>query len=312
MQRREFLKSAGLGLAVCWALGRLPWPSRAWGHAGEMRLALLADAHLQSGGEQQPPARALARAVSEIRACQPPPDLVLFAGDLAHTGRADALGLGREILSDLPGPLLLVRGEGDGRAWAHRFGEPRFSHAYRGCHLLGLDTVLTPSPAGPAFALGPEQRRWLAGELARLDPAVPLLILSHAPLAEIFRPWQQWTADAATIQPLLAHFRHVLCLHGHVHRAGVRNQGADAGARGQGAGISNFRARAGLGSRLATANRKPPTANVSLPATSWPRPQALQGTPASPRPGLGPQGCGWLLLSIRPGSLELLPHLWQA
>ena len=310
MKRREFLKNAGLGLAACWALGRLPWPSRAWGHAGEMRLALLSDAHLQSSGEQQPPARALARAVSEIRSLQPPPDLVLFAGDLAHTARADALGLGREILSDLPGPLLLVRGEGDGRAWAHRLGEPRFSHAYRGCHLLGLDTVLTPSPAGPAFALGPEQRRWLAGELARLDPAAPLLILSHAPLAEIFRPWRQWTADAATIQPLLARFRHVLCLHGHVHRAEVRGQGAgisNAGIRDQGLGVSN------LSDYCFTENPKPKTQNhICLPATAWPRPQALQGTPASPRPGLGPQGCGWLLLSSRPGSLELLPHLWQA
>jgi len=62
-----------------------------------------------------------------------------------------------------------------------------------------------------------------------------------------------------------------------------------------------------------TENRKPKTGNhLGLPATSWPGPQALQGTPAAPRPGLGPLGCGWVLLSIQPGALEIIPHLWQA
>ena len=49
-----------------------------------------------------------------------------------------------------------------------------------------------------------------------------------------------------------------------------------------------------------TENGKRKTAKrlcISLPATAWPWPQALQGTPARLGPGLGPAGCGWLLLA---------------
>ena len=106
MDRREFVKQVGLGLAAGWAGGRLSWPLTARAAGPELRLALLADAHLKDGNDRRPEALALARAVAEIRSLSPPPDLVLFAGDLAHRGRPDALDLGREILADLPGALL--------------------------------------------------------------------------------------------------------------------------------------------------------------------------------------------------------------
>ena len=84
MKRREFIKRVGLGLAAGWAGGGLAWPRRAWAAAPELRLALLADAHLKDGDDRRPEAMALARAVAEIRALTPPPDLVGFAGDLAR------------------------------------------------------------------------------------------------------------------------------------------------------------------------------------------------------------------------------------
>ena len=160
----------------------------------------------------------------------PRPDLVLFAGDLAHRGRPDALDLGREILADLPGPCWAVRGEGDhgpggNSAWVRRWGEPWFSRAFRGFQLIGLDTALTPGAGGPVFEIGAAQRRWLARELARLSPATPLIILSHAPLARLFHPWQQWTGDAPAVVRQLGQFSQVLCLHGHVHGTGVREPG---------------------------------------------------------------------------------------
>ena len=172
MDRREFVKQVGLGLAAGWAVGRLSWPLPAWAAGPELRLALLADAHLKDGNDRRPEALALARAVAEIRSLSPPPDLVLFAGDLAHRGRPDALDLGREILADLPAPCWPVRGEGDhgpggNSAWVRRWGEPWFSRAFRGFQLLGLDTSLTPGAGGPVFEIGAAQRQWLARELAR-------------------------------------------------------------------------------------------------------------------------------------------------
>ena len=239
MDRREFVKQVGLGLAAGWAVGRLAWPFTARAADPEVRLALLADAHLKDGNDRRPEALALARAVAEIGKLSPPPELVLFAGDLAHRGRPDALDLGREILADLPAPVWAVCGEGDhgprgNSAWVRRWGTPWFSRPLRGFHLLGLDTSLSPAVGGPVFEIGAVQRRWLARELALLSPDTPLVILSHAPLARLFHPWQQWTGDAPEVARLLGQFSQVLCLHGHVHGVGIGN----AGARGQGSGIS--------------------------------------------------------------------------
>lgn len=295
MNRREFIKQIGLGLAAGWAAGRLSWPLAAQAGEPGLRLALLADAHLKDGHEPRPEVKALARAVAEIKALSPPPDLVLLAGDLAHKGRPDALDLGKEILSDLPAPLWAVRGEGDhgpnGSAWGRRFGEANFSRAYRGCQVIGLDPVLGSKK--PAFEIGAAQRQWLAQELAALDPATPLVILSHAPLARLFYPWRQWTGDAPEIAPLLSRFRQVVCLHGHIHVAGDGGQGAE---------LVNF-----------AENPKPQTqTHISLPATSWSLPLAVQGTPAHLRPGLGPHGCGWAVVTLSPTSRHFQPHLWQA
>ncbi len=318
MKRREFIKRVGLGLAAGWAGGRLVWPWRAWAAAPELRLALLADAHLKDGDDRRSEAMALARAVAEIRQLSPPPDLVLFAGDLAHRGRPDALDLGREILGDLPAPVWAVWGEGDrgpgGKAaWVRRFGESQFCFACGEAQVIGLETSFRRTSRGEGFAIGAAQRQWLARELARLTPATPLIVLSHAPLAHLFHPWQQWTADAPEVARLLAGFSRVLCVHGHVHGAGIveaRIRGQRSGARNEGDDGKNY------GSWSLSDNRKPkienPLIHCGLPATGWPRPLAMQGTPGAPRPGLGPRGCGWGLISMRDHAWHVFPNLWQA
>jgi Icc protein len=312
MDRRDFVRQVGLSLAAGWAFGCLSRPLTAWAAGPELRLAVLSDAHLKNGDDCCPVAQALARAVGEINALSPPPDLVFFAGDLAHHGRPDAFDLGREILSDLSAPLWAVRGEGDcGRhgiaLWTRRFGSPRFSFSFKGVHFLGLDTTHHRTPYGQAFELGPEQRSWLAGVLAGIDAATPLVIVSHAPLSRLFFPWQQWTQDALEITPLVARFRQVLCLHGHVHGAGVNRSVAS----GHGPEASEGNVWPGF----LTENRKLKTENplhLSLPATAWPLPAAVQGTPAQVRPGHGPHGCGWTLLTLHTGAVSCHPHLWQA
>jgi Icc protein len=336
MERREFVKRVGLGLAAGWAATRLFWPWRSSAAGPEIRVALLADTHLKDGNDRRPEARSLARAVTEIRQLSPPPDLVLLAGDLAHRGRPDALDLGREILADLPAPVWAVRGEGDchpGResAWARRWGDRWFSRPFRGFHLLGLDTALHPGPGGPIFEIGASQRRWLARELALLSPSTPLIVLSHAPLARLFQPWQQWTGDAPAVAALLARFPQVLCLHGHVHGAcgfpakfpGSSQQSPPplvGGARGEGEFFTPTltlpHQGGGSGNGWQDLDSEPAYHGIThygLPATAWPRPQAIQGTPAVVRPGQGPHGCGWALATLGgDASRRLQPCLWQA
>ncbi|MEW6660047.1 MAG: metallophosphoesterase [Thermodesulfobacteriota bacterium] len=306
MERREFLRRMTLGLAAGWLGGRWCWPSPAQAEPPRLRLALLADAHLRDGDASCLEARALARAVAEIRRLRPAPDLVLFAGDLAHDGNPRALALGREILGDLPGTLAAVRGEGDATgkgaaAWTRLFGESRFSRSYPGFHLLGLHTSPTTSPQGPVFEVGQEQRGWLAGELARLDPATPLVVLSHAPLYKIFRPWGQWTRDGVRVMGLLSKFPQIYCFHGHVHRVADSFQPS-----------AFSQDLTGPDDLFLTENRKPKTENHPLPALAWPLPSPLQGTPAAPGPGQGPGGCGWGLVSLGGKSLNYQPQLWQA
>jgi 3',5'-cyclic AMP phosphodiesterase CpdA len=243
MKRREFLRCLALGLAGGVALSRPHQklrPAPAAAGAPELRLAFLADSHLKDADPGRPEALALARAVAELRALKPLPDLVLFAGDLAHRGHPGALALGKEILAGLPGPLLMLRGEGDGlpdrdAPWRRLFGEPRFSRVLRKAgngsrqttlQLVGLHTAWGPGPGGPFFQVGEPGRHWLARRLAGMDPEAPLILLSHAPLDLIYRPWQQWTADCREVAALLAGFRQVLCLHGHTHNAGARAQGS--------------------------------------------------------------------------------------
>jgi hypothetical protein len=315
MNRRDFVQKLGWGLAGAWAVGRVSWPPPALAGVPELSLACLADAHLLDGDERRPAAQALARAVAELRGLKPTPDLVLFAGDLAHNGDPAALALGQEILSDLPAPLALVLGEGDGRpdgvaAWRRLFGEPWFSlvlpetgNRKPETAILGLHTAWCPGPGEPLFRVGAAGRRRLARELDRLDPETPLIILSHAPLDPVFRPWQQWTLDGPEVLAQLSRFRQVLCLHGHMHNAVVSGQWPVV-SKGQ-----------DFSEIFLTENRKQKTENrfsISLPATAWPGPQALQGTPARLRPGLGPTGCGWLLLTGGAASLQLRPQIWQS
>lgn len=315
MNRRDFVRFLGLGLASACAGGQVCWP-RESAAAPKLRLAFLADAHLKDGDARRPEAQALARAVTELRGLNPAPELVLFAGDLAHHGNPAALALGREILADLPAPCLLLMGEGDGEpdhaaAWRHMFGDPWFSEVLRitengkrktVLQILGLHTAWCPGPGGPLFRVGDAGHRWLARELSRLDPEVPLLLVSHAPLDPVFRPWQQWTLDGPEVLAQLSRFRQVLCLHGHTHHAVTSSQWPVVSKDDDFIEVFTITGKQHTANRLC----------ISLPATSWPGPQAIQGTPARLGPGLGPSGCGWALLAKEAASFKLQPQVWQA
>lgn len=295
MKRREFIWSLSLGLAGACTGWRLSWPAPAGAAHQPLSVAFLADAHLLNGDPHRAEAIALARAVAEIRALRPLPNLVLFAGDLAHNGNLEALALGEEILSDLPVPLLAVRGEGDGFPQKGRpgwriFDQGCFFHSLEGINLLGLDTAWQDTPEGPAFALGEPQQRWLAAVLARLQPADPLIILSHAPLIPLFRPWGQWTRDSGPLMEQLSRFDNIFVFHGHVHHCGLSGDGNPN-----------------------KSERTPKTSfSLALPATSWPLPSPLTGTPRKLRPGLGPNGCGWGFLNLGGPYPQFHQMLWQA
>jgi hypothetical protein len=311
MYRREFLKMLAAGMAAGWAYQcwpeAVPWPGEAAAAAPGLVIACLADAHLKDGNDRRPEALALARAVAEVINLAPGPHLALFAGDLAHDGDPGALALGREILSDLNLPVLMVRGEGDGRPAQGEAGSSisqagRFFYTQAGVNLLGLDTVWQDGPGVPGFALGESQYRWLNGVLDRLNAAAPLVILSHAPLTPIYRPWGQWTRDSGPLLARLARFRSTLLIHAHVHHW------EDVAAHGGIFPGKTSLPQAGEQENFSWGGLQP----VSLPATSWPLPSPLTGTPRQLRPGLGPRGCGWAQVQTGGQTPQMRQVLWQA
>ena len=166
MDRREFVKQVGLGLAAGWAVGRLSWPFNAWAAGPELRLALLADAHLKDGNDRRPEALALARAVAEIRGLSPPPDSGALRRRPGPPGPARRPGFGP---GNPRGPARALLGGAGGRgsrpggksAWVRRWGEPWFSRSYRGCQVMGLDTAWRRTPADRSLKSGrPNASGW--------------------------------------------------------------------------------------------------------------------------------------------------------
>lgn len=291
MDRRTFLQQIGAGLAA----GALGWS----GHAGPLwarswyggsglrgRVALLADAHLDASPRGEYAAHHLWAAVTAINALQPPVDLVFFLGDLSHAGDVQGFARGWDILAKLAAPCWLLPGEHEPSGWFQ--GDDRlgnFSFSWQGIHFLGVNT------ANPGFAdlearfgLTPPRLAWLAGELAQVPPEQPLIILSHAPLYPLFRPWHWWTAGATGLTARLAGRLQVLLLHGHVHQY--------------------------LGSQMGNLLFQ------GVRATSWPLPDVHMGTPATcpePHEKPGRAGCGWLLLDISSqGTFALTDQVWTA
>jgi hypothetical protein len=295
MNRREFLLKLGEGVAAGWAVAQLSplnlgAVTPAWGKS-LLRVAYLADTHLVDGDDRRPQARALARAVAEIKALDPVPDLVFFGGDLAHQGNPEGLALGKGLLDDLPAPVLLVMGEQDGygqqeEPWVELFGEPYFSFDYQGVHFFGLHTAWrADANDGRIFRIEADQLQWLRDELTRLPSSTPLVVFSHAPLYKLYKPWHFWTEGAEAVQALLSPYEQVTLVHGHVHQD-VRIQYAGLAFQG-------------------------------MRATAWPLPDVREGTPfpvtAPPRDlDCSWQGCGWGLLTIAAdGKVARNDHVWM-
>lgn len=294
IKRRSFIQQIGAGLAASvlgWPL--TAYPREAWPlpntAANGVRVAFLADAHLRWGPLGRTAADNLIAAVTAINMVQPPLDLVFFLGDLTDAADLRAMALGQEILGTLSAPYWFIPGEND--AAAQSAGVPPanhgglFSFTWQNVHFCGLDTRYGEvGDSGARFRLAPSLHQWLAAELKRLPRELPLVILSHAPLYPLFRPWQWWTAASESLLELMQERSRVMLVHGHVHQnIGVRQ------------GNLCFQ---------------------GVRATAWPLPDVRLGTPATlPRPAAsqGQAGCGWLLLTVGwSGAVLLEDQPWAA
>ena len=251
LDRRTFLKvsAAAFGAALTNGVNYHPFsfaPVRV-AHAKEaepFRFAYISDSHLYERTVNDRFVGALLRAVDDVNNLDPPPDFILYGGDLAQLGQPKELELGAEILKNLKAPVRMMVGEHDwfldmGEKWRAMFGEPTYSFDHKGVHCVVLNSVLeedfwtargmTPmermqTVAGldngvqSRFKVGDEQRAWLQKDLEPLTDDTPLIVFSHSPLYKYYKPWNFWTDDADEVQTILKRFNHVVVIHGHTHQ----------------------------------------------------------------------------------------------
>jgi Icc protein len=251
LDRRDFLKISAAAMGAAVARGVLHHPhsfqpvSVAHAATGEgFRLAYISDSHLYEKKVNDRFVRQLLRAVDDVNRLDPPPDFVLYGGDLAQLGQPKELDLGAEILGNLEFPVRMMVGEHDwyldlGEKWRDLFGEPTYSFDHKGVHFVVLQSVvekdfwtergMTPmermqTVAGldngiqSRFEVGETQREWLKNDLASQSDDTPIIVFSHSPLYKYYRPWNFWTDDAEQVQALLSRFEKVVVIHGHTHQ----------------------------------------------------------------------------------------------
>jgi hypothetical protein len=115
--------------------------------------------------------------------------------------------------------------------------KPRYGSSELGpVHLVWLDTVGSEEPGDPVAASGLESRwsrtwqlgsaqlDWLEADLAAVPRSWPVVICSHAPLFEVYRPWNWCVQDGWRALELLERFDHHVTVCAAPRRAAMRSR----------------------------------------------------------------------------------------
>lgn len=136
----------------------------------------------------------------------------LWLGDLTQNSKPDEMALVRMGLDRLRRPRYTLRGNHDLRdgLYEREFGELNYTFEYAGWKFIMLDT--NPGDNTPLDA---ERMDWLRQVLAATDPAQPLVLCAHHPLAP--HPPSHPLAGAAEVLALFSghNLKAVLCAHHH-------------------------------------------------------------------------------------------------
>jgi hypothetical protein len=185
----------------------------------------LSDTHWGFKGAPNPQADVtLEHAVATINAVDVLPDFIVFTGDLTHTTddgaqRRERMKRFREIASALKvKDVRFLPGEHDaaldrGEAYREAFGDPTYQFDHKGVHFVAIDNVSLPGGA-----IGDAQLQWLAADLARLPPDMPVVVLTHRPLFPLSAEWEWATKDGDRAIEILQKRQSVTVFYGHIHQ----------------------------------------------------------------------------------------------
>jgi hypothetical protein len=218
--RREVLELMGLG-GVVFASGLAGCGSR----SGDFFFLQLSDTHWGYRGDANPDAaNTLPKTITAINAAATKPDFVVFTGDLTHTTddpaeRRSRLSQFKELVARLEvKDVRFLPGEHDaapdhGEAYREAFGELYHAFDHGGIHFVALDNA-----SSPGGNLGDAQLEWLERDLARVAPAVPVVVFAHRPLFDLYPDWEWTTGDGSRAVDLLSKREHVTVFYGHIHQ----------------------------------------------------------------------------------------------
>jgi 3',5'-cyclic AMP phosphodiesterase CpdA len=225
IDRREFLKLAGLGGAV-FASGLAGCAGMAGAGSDEFYFVQLSDSHWGFKGPALNPdaGGTLQKAVAAVNALAQQPDFIIFTGDLTHTTddpqeRRRRLAEFRSIVAGLRNKNLhFMPGEHDasldrGQAWKEFFGPSYYSFEHKGVHFAAIDNV-----SDPAARIGDEQLAWLKADLAKLPKETPIVVMTHRPLFDLMPQWDWATKDGAQAIDILMAYPNVTVFYGHIHQ----------------------------------------------------------------------------------------------
>src|SRR6267142_2065223 len=159
IDRREFLKLAGLGGAV-FASGLAGCAGMDGAKQADFYFVQLSDTHWGFRGPALNPDAdgTLQKAVAAVNALSTQPDFIVFTGDLTHTTddpkeRRRRLAEFKDIVSKLNN---------------------------KNVHFIAIDNV-----SDPAARIGTEQLAWLKADLDRQAKDAPIVVLTHRPLFDL-------------------------------------------------------------------------------------------------------------------------------
>jgi len=195
-------------------------------------IAQISDLHIKANGrlsyKKVDTQAALLRAIENLNALRPQPDMVVITGDLVDFGAVEEYQTLRQLLRRLQLPFRLMPGNHDDR---QALREVFADHLYLQhgvtlnwqlkvgpLQLLALDSSVPGQPWGEVDA---HQLRWLEQHLAR-EPAAPTLVMLHHPpfICGIDHMDRQRLRDPGALAAVIARYpqvERVLC--GHLHRS---------------------------------------------------------------------------------------------
>jgi hypothetical protein len=231
MDRRQFVKLAGLGAGVVFASGLgangMSIGGDATGGANsDFYFVQMSDTHWGfEGAKVNPEAKTtLKKAITAVNGLEEQPDFIVFTGDLTHITEDGKLRRQRMTeFKDIVAPLKaktvhFMAGEHDasldrGDAYQELFGQLHYSFDHKGIHFVVLDNV-----SDPEGKVGMAQIDWLKADLKRLKPGAPIVVFTHRPLFDLYPQWDWTTKDAFSVIDVLMPFKNVTVFYGHIHQ----------------------------------------------------------------------------------------------